>query len=479
MNRLSNLLTPWDGVMYVLLLAVLVPLALYIRRARYRNDPSGRYLVPGLLVKIAGGTLLGLVYQFYYSAGDTTGYFINASSLLQLLLENPADGWALVNANFSQLDFETLALYEKYRTRYWLVYWNDTNSYNVSRYILPFVALGLNTYYGTAVLVAAFSFIGVWLLYRVFVYYYPEISGRLAIAILFIPSVFFWGSGILKDSLTLGAVGLLVYGCHWLLRSRFRSLPAIAMTIYAAFFIYQIKPYVSLSLIPFLAIWVGLTLRQHLRNGLLRFVLVPVIGAIVVVAGYLALTFASISSSRYQTERILNSVVEIKRDLTSTYYYADGRGSAYNIGEFDENFLSQVRLFFPAVGTAYFRPFIWEVRNVLMFFASLESTIILILFVSLLFRTGLFNLLLLVSRTPFLLLCLGYSVFFGYIIGLTSGNFGNLVRFKTPSLPFFLAGLFIADHLIRVYRRQRFERLHPPNLPPSLNPDTSTAVTST
>lgn len=467
MIRPVNLITPLDGVMFTLLLAAVMTLAAIFRRTLYRNDPSGRYLIPGLLVKIAGGTLLGLVYQFYYASGDTMGYFRTSSGLLEIFLANPYDGWLLFNANFGSLDVETLATYDKYRSQVYLVYWGDFNSYNVSRYIVPFVALGLNTYYGSALLVASFSFIGVWLLYRVFVSRYPEIYGRLALAILFVPSVFFWGSGILKDSLTLSMVGLLVYGCHWMLRSGFRSWGAVALTLLSGFFIYQIKPYVTFSLIPFLTIWVGLNVRNRVTSGLLRFSTIPIIAGIVVVAGYLSLTLAGATSQRYSADRILASAVEIKRDLTSGYYYSDGRGSSYDIGEFDQNLLSQARLFFPAVATTYFRPFIWEVRNIMMLFASIESTIILILFVSLLFRTGIFNLFILVSRNPFLLLCIGYSIFFGYIVGLTSGNFGNLVRFKTPALPFFLAGLFIADFLIRHYRAERAKRplSHAPKLP--------------
>ena len=454
-----DLLTPLDGVMFVLWLTVIVTVALMIRKSRYRNDPAGRYLLPGLLVKIFGGVMVGLVYQFYYKGGDTTGYFLNSSALLQIFLENFGDGVQMYFVDFHDLSYEDTALFQKYyNSGKFLVYWSDTNSYNVSRYIIWANALSLDTYYGTAILLASFSFVGVWALYRVFTIQYPEIAGRLAIAILFIPSVFFWGSGILKDSLTLSTSGLLVYGCFWLLRSGYRSLWAYLLIISSGFLIYQIKPYVMFSLTPFLAIWLGLTIRQQLRSGLIRFSIVPLILVVVAGVGYLALTVAGTSSQRYSADRILSSAVEIKNDLTSGYYYSDQRGSSYDIGEFDESFLSQFRLFIPAVVTTYFRPFIWEVRNVMMFFASIESTAVLLLFLSLLFRTGIFNLIILTARNPFLLMCIGYSIFFGYIVGLTSGNFGNLVRFKTPSLPFFLAGLFIAEYIVRLYRQRNLVR---------------------
>jgi hypothetical protein len=42
------------------------------------------------------------------------------------------------------------------------------------------------------------------------------------------------------------------------------------------------------------------------------------------------------------------------------------------------------------------------------------------------------------------------------MVGLTSGNFGNLVRYKIPCIPFFIGSLIIIDYLITQNRNQLF-----------------------
>jgi hypothetical protein len=36
-----------------------------------------------------------------------------------------------------------------------------------------------------------------------------------------------------------------------------------------------------------------------------------------------------------------------------------------------------------------------------------------------------------------------FALIFGVVVGMTSLNFGTLVRYKIPSLPFFVAGMVI------------------------------------
>ena len=40
-----------------------------------------------------------------------------------------------------------------------------------------------------------------------------------------------------------------------------------------------------------------------------------------------------------------------------------------------------------------------------------------------------------------------FSILFAYSVGLTTSNFGALVRYKIPCIPFFIATLFIMKHL--------------------------------
>jgi hypothetical protein len=39
-----------------------------------------------------------------------------------------------------------------------------------------------------------------------------------------------------------------------------------------------------------------------------------------------------------------------------------------------------------------------------------------------------------------------FSIFFAFALGITTANFGALVRYKIPSVPFFLSMLFILEN---------------------------------
>ena len=52
------------------------------------KNPSFKYFIPGLVVKIFGGISVCLIYQFYYRGGDTTAYFHDGVTMVNLLFKN-------------------------------------------------------------------------------------------------------------------------------------------------------------------------------------------------------------------------------------------------------------------------------------------------------------------------------------------------------------------------------------------------------
>src|SRR5690606_30473179 len=90
-------------------------------------------------------------------------------------------------------------------------YYRDPNSYFVVRLAALFDLFTFHTYSATALLFSVFSFSGAWALYQGLCRKYPFANRQLAVAVLFVPSVVFWGSGILKDTITLGALGWLTW----------------------------------------------------------------------------------------------------------------------------------------------------------------------------------------------------------------------------------------------------------------------------
>jgi hypothetical protein len=78
-----------------------------------------------------------------------------------------------------------------------------------------------------------------------------------------------------------------------------------------------------------------------------------------------------------------------------------------------------------------------------MLLSGLENAFILLITLLMLFRTGIFTLMRRLFAEPLLFFAFTYSIFFAVAVGMTTPNFGALVRFKIAYLPFLIASLFI------------------------------------
>ena len=85
-----------------------------------------------------------------------------------------------------------------------------------------------------------------------------------------------------------------------------------------------------------------------------------------------------------------------------------------------------------------------------MLLSGLENTFLLAIALVFLIRYPLFFFRSL-FKDPLLLFALVFSITFAYSVGLSTSNFGALVRFKIPLLPFFVTLLLV------LYRQKREE----------------------
>jgi hypothetical protein len=55
-----------------------------------------------------------------------------------------------------------------------------------------------------------------------------------------------------------------------------------------------------------------------------------------------------------------------------------------------------------------------------------------------------------ISGIPLLLMAWTFAILFAFVVGVTTPNFGALVRFKIPLVPFFTGTLFIIQFLVKL-----------------------------
>jgi hypothetical protein len=58
---------------------------------------------------------------------------------------------------------------------------------------------------------------------------------------------------------------------------------------------------------------------------------------------------------------------------------------------------------------------------------------------------------------PTVAFCLGFSLIFAFAVGVSTYNFGTLVRYKIPMLPFFIIALILVDDLAKHERLKRLQ----------------------
>ncbi|MFY0607981.1 MAG: hypothetical protein JXR10_14780 [Cyclobacteriaceae bacterium] len=412
-------------------LLLLLGLAYYLRP--FATDHKTRkYYYPALLLKFFGAIAVGLIYQFYYGGGDTFTYFhLGSKHVHDAFMNDPFVGLSMI---FGNMEYTP----ENFEYAQQIYTYGDSASYAVVRFASFFDIFTFHTYLATALLFAALSFTGIWMTYLVFVGYYPRYSRQLAWSILFFPSLFFWGSGLLKDTITLAAVGWLFYGIVQIGKGGVRLIPNLVLVLIAAYTLFVIKIYILICLLPALGFWFFIRYQTKVRNQVLRILIVPVLVLLGIGSAYGIGLYLGEFEGRYSLENVIYTAEQTAK----WNYYVSNRdgGSGYSLGDYDFSTSGLVRKFLPAVGTTFFRPFLWEVRNPVMLLAAMENTLILSLVLICIRRYSNWKILI---KEPLLTFCIVFAILFSFAIGVTTYNFGSLVRYKIPMLVFFVPTIYL------------------------------------
>ncbi|MDQ2793867.1 MAG: hypothetical protein M3Y12_07660 [Bacteroidota bacterium] len=420
-------------------LGIFYALAYWIRPA-VTNQFTKPYFIPALSLKFVGAVGLGIIYQFYYGGGDTFNYYYHSQIIHRAFDRSFATGVKLLLDNGGDNIPETAPYVIG-------MFWHQAGS---TEYLLSRIAafLGLfcfNNYTVVALFFAIISFSGIWAMYMTFAKIRPHVYKQLAWTVFYIPSMFFWGSGLLKDSLCLGALGWLFYALYRGFIQRQNILKCSLIAFSAAYAIFAIKVYILLCFLPAALLWVFNETNARLKNSTVRLIARPVFLIVGGTLAFYAATNLTKGDDKYDVDNI-----GARSKITADYLYEQSmkqEGSGYSLGELDGSIGGMAKLAPQAIGTALFRPFIWEAHNPVMLLSALEAGFFLIFTLRIFWRTGVGRTFSIIGQTPILLLCFVFALVFAASVGVTSNNFGTLVRYKIPMIPFYVGGLYILQSL--------------------------------
>ena len=420
-----------------LIIAPIVTIVIYgiaiLVRPWVTYEENQKYFLPALSLKLIGAILLGALYQFYYGGGDTFGYYNGATKIFEAFYDEPGVALKLI---FNDNDYQD-GVYS-YASRIWM--YKDTTAYMVVRIAGIFAILTGGTYSGIALLFALVSFSGLWAMYMAFSKLFPHHLFGMAVAILFIPSTIFWGSGMLKDSITFGMLGWSTAALIHLLYWQRRSLLWILVLLVSLLFAFKIKEYIVLSFIPAAMIWIYFVTIKRVSNKLVRLLVAPIVISIMVLLSFYTIFKVGENSPRYSIDNFAETARTTAYDVGR--YTGRSAGSRYDLGDFEGNIFSMLRLAPAAINVSLYRPYLWEVRGPLMLLAALEGLVLLILTIIILFRVVWFKIN--VLNSPAAWFSLVFSLTFAFAVGISTYNFGTLFRYKVPLMPFFAILLVLA-----------------------------------
>jgi hypothetical protein len=440
----------WDYILPPIYLLVIFFIADLVKKRNIERNSVYVFYSWGLFAKIIGGVSLSLIYALHYHGGDTTNYFHDSVVMLKLLVKSP-EGFSTIMLN--NMSIENYSYFDN--DTGFLNYFTDSQAFAVVRFTTIITLVSAQSFMVTTIMISALAYIGIWKLYLLFCELFPKLYKQFALAILFFPSLIFWGSGILKDTYTLACVSWFTYSFYYAFIKKEKVGKNMFAILVTALIIISLKPYIFIALMPGTLIWLTVLRIKTIQNWFLRVTLAPML--ILLFGAIIYLVFANVKSNLDQyssVESILNKASTTQKDLKMAY----NMGNSFDIGEYDATFTGVMSKAPVAIVAGLFRPFIWEAKNVLMAITGLENLILLGFTVFLLLRVGIFNFFGNISKEPILFFSIIFSLFFAFSVGVSTSNFGSMVRYKIPAIPFFLSALIILNYFYNIEKQKRIEK---------------------
>src|SRR6185312_8700301 len=406
------------------------------KRRKYTDPLLQKYHKQGFWIKISASILFVLYYS-YLTRGDSTSlYQYEGNNLYHLTLRN-SDNFKYIFQ--SGKDFDPSLVKDRFNVGYF----RDESNYMVIRLDALFSFISFGSYAVINLFFASLAFSGLGKLYLFFYGQYPKLHKQFAISILYFPTLAFWSAGLLKDSLCIAALGWLTYSLYSLLYLRKSIVKNAILVFIAAYFLSVLKIYILLAYIPFFLLFIIFKNTQRIRFKLLRYILTPTLIAISV---YSFTTFFSAYNDElggYSVEEVTSSITHLNEVMEARNGREDA-ASNFNLGaDYDGTFSGLIKIAPVAVATTFFRPFIWEAHKISQFMAAVESLVLMFFTLFILFKSGPLRLAKWILSDPLIMYCLLFAVVFGLFVGASTLNFGTLVRYKIPCLPFYAISLFL------------------------------------
>lgn len=254
------------------------------------------------------------------------------------------------------------------------------------------------------------------------------------IALLFIPSVSFWCTGISKDTIVLISLFIGVVSSLRLLNGK-RGIfsKELLLLILSIYLLLEIRAFLMLTLViplffAFSTHWVNRLEQQPVLKFSLRMIIFAV--------GIGGMSVYLLNSSQFgalSPEKILQEAATVQRDFAQNTTYSTDR---YQLDITDYSLIGMLRVAPEAIVAGIYRPFAWDSRNVALIINVFEGIALLVLTFIFFLKKDLKTRISFVRSKEILVFSFFYILILAFMTGFSSSLYGVLVRLRAPLLPF-------------------------------------------
>ncbi len=462
----------------------------------FKNKKTGLpnyYFLILFVLKIIFGFSLTYIYSHHYkdrATADIFKYYDDAKVMHSALNDLPLDYFKMISGvGNNTFHFDT-SYYEK--MNHWYKR-NDFGLYNDNHTIIRFNAILMpftfNSFHAHTVVMCFISLIGLYFLFQFFRHFLPDKEKAIAIVLSFIPSVLFWGSGLLKEGLLLFSIGAFLYGFLLIFIRKNLSILSLLIFLFGISLLLLNKTYwLALLILPLTCLYI--TLRFGITKIFLFYTIYHLLFFVIGFVFFNAFENKSLLINISERQQAFINLAKggiyllnqenlirlepydakciVKADEDSVFIKSGSNYLKWKLNNFDDTLIvnnsifsdikfkviavnpkagsllfnqpigsdfASLILFIPkAIFNCLLMPLPWKVNSITELMASVENILIFIILIggALFYRKNITQL------NSFCYFLIFVSVLSFLVIGFTTPVAGAIVRYKMPALPFLL-----------------------------------------
>lgn len=395
----------------------------------FRTDGISRNSLSGIfLLKITAGLAMWALYTYHYSdraLADIFKFFDDSKVMYDALWERPGDyfrmlfGYQNDNEAFNERYYRVMNnWYREYESNL------KNDAHTMIRWNAVVRLFSFGHYNVHTVFICFLSLVGLTAIFKVF---RQKVKSRLLVpAVFLLPSVVFWGSGVLKEGLLFFGLGLAVWAYFRSLEGRIKWYE-LFFAVIGLFLLLYLKIYVLA------AMSIGFIAYAWSRNdrGWKAFGKFCVVTAVMIILG---LNLHHL----FPGYDLLELLALKQKDFIGLATQLNA-GSQIIVTPLAPDLWSFIRNMPEALYNTLCLPWFFQANGPLMLFAGMENLLVMLCIAAAFYYRRPWQ----EVDQPLFWFCLFFILILFLLIGWTTVVSGAIVRYKIPAMPFLLCCLLL------------------------------------